>query len=685
MPFRNNFNVSQYCGMEFVQSRKATIKTGLTQYLKQQQHEKKFLICLCAISLLGQAQTTKSTVIQKVTVFASSAQVERETKVTLKKGEQKLLFSGLSADINASTIRVRPSDKDALIRLITYRTEYTESDVNKDKLDVLYAKLEAEKRNIEVIDAKKSGLLKEAEFMNSNIDVNGSAGMRMTLAEFQQTESFFRKKMESIQTELYDLEVKRKNQLAIINSIVLDIKKAGSRTTELNGLIEVTLEAKQALTTDLRIDYLVNNAGWTPEYELRVDEVGKPVALELKAKLVQVTDIDWNKVKLAFSTGDPNRGSESPTLVPWYITQPVAKPAVYNKPAISQQSLGVTGRFYGAVLDAETSEPMPYANVIFYGPKGNVIATVVTDYDGVYSYLSNDPVNRIEFSFIGYQTQIVNAPPNGQMNVRLQPETQQLSEVTVTASDVSFRASRGATQSMSVDGVAINNMPYRQKRANKKERKAKVTSYNARQMRKAISQVYEADVPYTVKSDGKEIAVSLQEYELPVDYSYVAIPKLDEDAFLEAQLFGWDTLGLISGNIKVFIEGSFVGNSTLDVNALDDTLSFSLGRDPNVVVKRTDVPESTRKSFFGGKRIRTIAYQIEVRNNKKVPITLELQDQFPLSPSDDIQIERGNVQDGKVETETGIVTWNLELKPGEQITRTLQFEVTYPKNVQVYF
>jgi hypothetical protein len=41
MPIRNNFNVSQYCGMEFVQSRKATIKTGLTQYLKQQQHENK--------------------------------------------------------------------------------------------------------------------------------------------------------------------------------------------------------------------------------------------------------------------------------------------------------------------------------------------------------------------------------------------------------------------------------------------------------------------------------------------------------------------------------------------------------------------------------------------------------------------------------------------------------------------
>jgi uncharacterized protein (TIGR02231 family) len=299
--------------------------------------------------------------------------------------------------------------------------------------------------------------------------------------------------------------------------------------------------------------------------------------------------------------------------------------------------------------------------------------------------LSNDPVKQIQVSYVGYQTQTINAPANGQKNVRLQPSAEQLQEVTIVSNDARYRGSRAETQSMSVDGVEIKNMPMRQRRADKKERKAKVTAYNATQMRKAISQVYEAKVPYSVKSDGKEIAVSLQEYELPVDYSYVAIPKLDEDAFLEAQLFGWDTLGLISGNIKVFIEGSFVGNSTLDVNALDDTLSFSLGRDPNVVVKRTDVPESTRKSFFGGKRIRTIAYQIVVRNNKKVPITLELQDQFPLSPSDDIQIERGDVQDGKVEAETGIVTWNLVLKPGEQVTRTLQFEVTYPKNVQVYF
>lgn len=157
-------------------------------------------ILLGLVIISGHAQTEKSTDIKKVTVFASTAQVERQSNVTLKKGEQKFLFTGLSPLINATTIRVRPENKKALVRQITFRTEYNESDVNQNKLDVLYAKLEAEKRNLEVIDAKKSGLLKEAEFMNRNIGVNGSSGMRMTLAQFQQTESFFRKKMESIQT-----------------------------------------------------------------------------------------------------------------------------------------------------------------------------------------------------------------------------------------------------------------------------------------------------------------------------------------------------------------------------------------------------------------------------------------------------------------------------------------------------
>jgi hypothetical protein len=545
------------------------------------------------------AQQKMALETKQVTVFASTAQLDHTTQLTLKKGEQTVVFTGLSPRINASTIRVRPANRQALVRKITYKTEYTEGDADQAKIDALYSKLEAEKRNMEVISAKKTGLLKERDFINQNMNVNGSTGMKMTLAQFQQTQSYFRKKMESIQTELYDLELKRKDQLAVLNKLVLELKKANSRKTELNGMIEVLIDAEKATTTTFSIDYLVNNAGWTPEYELRVDEVGKPAYLELKAKLVQATEVDWKNVDLVFSTGDPNRSSEAPVLYPWYITQPVAKPAVYNKQAIVPTAQGYSGRFFGTVWDASTNESLPFANVVFYGTDGQIVGGVATDFDGTYSFVSNDLVKRIEFSFIGYQTQSQNAPANGQMNIRLNQETSHLDEVVIVSSrSYEDREVSYTSQSMSVDGVQIKNMPMREVRRAEKQRTAKITNYNAQQVRKAITQRYEAKTPYTVKSDGQEMAISLQEFELPVDYEYLAIPKLDEDAFLEALLFGWDTLGLISGNIKVFIEGSFVGNSSLDANSLEDTLSFSLGRDPAVVVQRTDVPDQYRKIVF---------------------------------------------------------------------------------------
>ena len=80
-----------------------------------------------------------------------------------------------------------------------------------------------------------------------------------------------------------------------------------------------------------------------------------------------------------------------------------------------------------------------------------------------------------------------------------------------------------------------------------------------------------------------------------------------------------------------------------------------------------------------------MAYKIDVRNNKKVPITLILKDQFPLSPNEDISIKRGDTQGGKLDAQSGEITWEITLKPGEQIQPTFSFEATFPKTVQVYF
>jgi len=644
-----------------------------------------FVATLLFLALASSAQQTLKNEIKQVTVFAANAQLLHETSATLKVGEQTLVLSNLSPFLVANSIRVRTSRIDAMVRQSVFSTELIESEYNKAEAETLRDRFEAEKRKLEVIDAKKAGLLKERELLSQNMQVNGQNGMNMSLAQFQQTAAYFRSKTESIQAELYDVEVSRKAQLKTLNEVAMAYAKATSVKTTTTGKLEILVDAKTAGTTTLYIDYLVEKAGWVPSYELRADVVGEPVALELKAKLINLTEVDWKNVKLIFSTGDPQRGSTAPMLQPWYITQPPARQATYQNPQLSKSAKGQIGRFYGVIKDAQTGETIPYANIIFYDANGQLVNGVTSDLDGAFSYVSNEPVTTMQVSFIGYQSQTLGASPNNYLQLSLYPESSQLSEVVISTSagvyqtnDASY--SYAAPQRNSVvemDGVKV--------RGNRGKPEAEVQSYNATQVRKAITQRFEAKTPYTVKADGEELAISLQTYIVPVTYRYLAIPKLDEDAFLEAQLLGWDTLGLISGEMKLFVEGSYVGTSNLDAETVTDTLSLSMGRDPNVVIKRTTVPEQVRKGFMSGKRIKNMAYKLEVRNNKKVPITLVLKDQFPLSPNEDIVVKRGDTQGGKVDDKTGEIVWEVTLKPGEQLTRTFSFEVTYPKNVQVYF
>ena len=366
------------------------------------------LLLTIVLSASALAQKTTPSKITRVTLFAKNAQVERLAEAALSKGEQTILFSGLSPKVVQNSIRVRTNRKNVLIRQNAFKTEFTETDVNKSEIETLYKQLDAEKRKLELIDAQKAGLLKEREFLDQNTDINGARGMNMNLTQFQQTGDYFRKKMESVQAELYDLEVKRNKQKEAINAVTAQLKEKTSVRTDVVGVLAITVDAESAGPITFYIDYLVTDAGWQPEYELRVDDIGKPVRLELKARLAQQTNVEWKNVALSFSTGDPQRGSQVPELTTWYITQPVAPPPVYNSNPPTKQNLGYTGRFVGTVKNNETGEGIPSAVVAFISPQGEVMHTELAGYDGSYSFLNNESVSSIQFSAFGIESKTLN-------------------------------------------------------------------------------------------------------------------------------------------------------------------------------------------------------------------------------------------------------------------------------------
>lgn len=197
---------------------------------------------------------------------------------------------------------------------------------------------------------------------------------------------------------------------------------------------------------------------------------------------------------------------------------------------------------------------------------------------------------------------------------------------------------------------------------------------------------YVIDLPYSVETSGKARIVQVKEYELAALYQYYSAPKLDNDAFLLARVTGWEKYNLLPGESNVFFQETYVGKSYVNPLTALDTLEVSLGRDKSISIKREMVKDYTSDKFIGTSRKVTKGWEITIRNNKSKEIEIVIDDQFPITTNKEIEIEKIEFSGGIVDENTGKVTWNLKLKPGETKKLTIKYSVKFPKeqNIIVY-
>jgi uncharacterized protein (TIGR02231 family) len=191
---------------------------------------------------------------------------------------------------------------------------------------------------------------------------------------------------------------------------------------------------------------------------------------------------------------------------------------------------------------------------------------------------------------------------------------------------------------------------------------------------------FDIDIPYDILSNGKVHSVSLKEIKLPASYKYYAVPKAEKDAFLLAEIADYSKYNLLRGEANIIFEGMYVGKTFIEPSQTSDTLSLSMGRDKKVSIKREKVVDQSGTKFLSSKKEQTFTFDITVRNNKKEAIEMVLKDQYPLSSNKDIEVELLQSDNAKVNLETGILSWQLKMKPTETKKIRISYKVRYPKD-----
>jgi uncharacterized protein (TIGR02231 family) len=202
-------------------------------------------------------------------------------------------------------------------------------------------------------------------------------------------------------------------------------------------------------------------------------------------------------------------------------------------------------------------------------------------------------------------------------------------------------------------------------------------------IRQLNSVEFKIDLPYSIKSDGQEHMVLIKVADLSADYTYYSVPKLDNGVYLVAQLSKLDQLGLVPAQANIFFDGTYIGETYIDPTTIEDTLNLSLGKDPNIIVKRNLLKEESKEKIIGDKKEKTMSYSIEAKNQKATEIDIIILDQLPITQNGDIEIEKLDIGKATIDESTGIIQWKFSMKSKESRKMNFSYRVKYSKDYTI--
>lgn len=183
---------------------------------------------------------------------------------------------------------------------------------------------------------------------------------------------------------------------------------------------------------------------------------------------------------------------------------------------------------------------------------------------------------------------------------------------------------------------------------------------------------------YTIPSDNNEHQVDLTISTLNATYAYAAVPRLTKDAFVTAQILNNDMPNQVSGPAKIYFDGSYMGETQLS-SSTADTVLFSLGRDKRINIQRVLLKDFSSKSLSGSIRKEQSTWEITIRNTRKEPIQIVVEDLIPVSTDKEIEVKLIQSGGATFEEATGKLKWLLNIDAEKSQSVRFSFEVKYPK------
>ncbi len=402
---------------------------------------------------------------------------------------------------------------------------------------------------------------------------------------------------------------------------------SGSSKTAIDAVILV--DKAEAPAGSVRLNYLVSNATWKPQYRMRAGADNEPVRLEYLAAVSQQSGEDWTNAKLTLSTAQPALNAAPPDLVPLAISVGPADEA-------------------GAAIVANPGKGM-------MGGMGGMGGGGMGGMPGAPGGLSLEQYAAKARSYRGQAQTSLN-----------RNETRKGGELLNTAAALDQAAELLAKD----DDEKANGGPA-----------------------EGPTVTFKLEGTMSVPSRRDALMVEVQRAELKADFYDKAVPVLTPSVYRLANLTNTSGAVLLAGEATMYVGADFVGRMSLPLVAADEPFTVGFGVDPQVQIFRRLMKKSkamqggnqvhTYEFRVSARSFRTTPVPLVIWDrlpkaaDEDVAVNL-VQTSVPLS--EDAIYQRNARNDN-------LLRWDLTLEPTKDFTKpmtiTYQYKMEFARDMSI--
>ena len=278
---------------------------------------KKSILTICLlVSAIAFAQKPifTSAKTKAATVYFSGAEITQSTSVNLPVGTSEIVIKNVADYLNENTVQIA-APKSVTVLSVQFSDNYVseyELDESNPAIKRVRDSITFVQKELKKIQINKNSHQQTIEMLDKNKEIRG-ANSGLNVAELMKLVEYYKTKrieLDNAVLLLAEKETKWNKRLDELNNKLEINTQNEEKISEGKLILQVMNEV--AGNVNLDISYITNSASWQPFYDLRAENITASIELAYKAKVTQNTGIDWKKVKLILSSGNPNQNNIAP-------------------------------------------------------------------------------------------------------------------------------------------------------------------------------------------------------------------------------------------------------------------------------------------------------------------------------------------------------------------------------------